>query len=519
MPLLLGIDVGTTNCKAAVFDQTGHMVGLCKTNTITHYDRDGRAWYEPDEMWTSVAHVVRETLERIGGSARIDAVSVASMGESGVPIDANLNPIYPIISWFDSRSLPQSEMIDQIVGRERIFRITGLDNSPIFSVPKLMWIRENEPDVFAMTDKWLCMTDWIYLKLAGVIATDYSIASRTMALDIAHHSWSTELLGAVELDAGLFPSLVPSGTVIGHVTKEASAQTGLAEGTPVVAGGHDHLCGSVASGILQGRRIFDSSGTAESIHTVISPELAPMDRSRGFRIGRYVDPEHMYIVGGLVSSGICVDWIMDRCASLVDWGEGGGSKLSYLEVMERAEATEPGARGLLFLPHLRGSGAPYWDPCSRGTFLGLSSVHTAPEMVRAVIEGLCFEVRGIVDALSGMMEQEVELLTVIGGGAQNDFWQQTKSNITGLPVEVPDVEEATAMGAALLAGVGIGAYQDIVDASSRTYRRKKTYLPDKDVKDFYDRLYSCYRQVYPAVRELNHELQALPLEDSLNGRA
>lgn len=508
MDLLLGIDVGTTNCKAVAYNERGEPVASGKTAMITHYKNDGTSYYDPVQIWEAVVGVIRQTVTKLNVTDKIIAISVASMGEAGVPVDRNGTPIYPVITWFDSRSLPQSHELAEKIGNERIFEITGLDNNPIFSVSKLMWIREHEPEVYARIDKWLCISDYIYLKLSGVIATDYSIASRTMALDISTRDWSDEILDKSGLARSLFPDLVASGTVLGKVAREAAEKTGLSQDALVIAGGHDHYCGSFASGILLGHRVADSSGTAESIHGLLEPGVEPPKNFQGFRIGRYLDPNRLYLVGGIVASGASVEWAMKQFNTGVNSGK--TSKIDrqsiYDEVMEQVESVSPGSGGLLFLPHLRGGGAPYWDPYSRGAFLGLLSKHTAADLMRAVIEGLCFEVRTIVDAMRGISGNPVKLLTVVGGGARNKFWQQTKADITGIPVEVPDVDEATTLGAALLAGIGAGVYRNMVEASRLTYRVKTVFEPSSKNKDLYHHLFQIYRKVYQKLKNLNSEL-------------
>jgi len=347
----------------------------------------------------------------------------------------------------------------------------------------------------------------VYLRLAGVYVTDYSIASRTMAFDITKCQWSEEILDSLGLDVSLFPEPVPAGTVVGRVNAEAANATGLLEGTPVVTGGHDHLCGSLASGILLGRRVFDSSGTAESIHMLVKPSGKLLGLQRSFRIGRYVDSRFLYVVGGIVSSGICVDWGLNVC----------GGELSYHDAMSAAAEVPPGSHGLLFLPHMRGGGAPHWDSCSRGAFVGLTPSHTRADIMRSIIEGLCFEVRIILDEMGGLVADAVDGLTVMGGGAFNSFWQQTKANVTGLPVEVPNVREGTAMGAAMLAGIGTGVYTDTHDASVRTYKAKCTYQPKDELKLVYDEFYSAYREFYKSVAGLSHRLYHLEASNDRHG--
>lgn|SRR5690554_687981 len=511
MTFLVGIDCGTTSIKACVYNETGQMVNLVKTDTITHY-KDNFSWYEPEEIWEKIIYVIKCVLDGID-KKNIAGISVTSFGEAGVPIDKNGNPTYPIISWFNLCSLPQAKLLKNTIGKEQIFKITGLDANPIFSLPKLLWLKENEPESFSRTYKWLCLTDYIYYKLTGEMRTDYTIASRTMALDINKCCWSDELLAAVGLSVELFPRLIQSGKKVGTITVSTAKCTSLPTGTPVIAGGHDHFCGSIASGVLLGNRVLDSSGTAESIHALIKEKNELMNTYKGFRIGRFLNPEYFYIVGGLVSSGITVDWIIDRCASISDWTinseETTDKKYYYGDVMKLVEKTKPGADGLIFIPHLRGSGAPYWDPHSKGTFIGLKSLHSSPMMIRAVIEGLCFDVRMIVEEMTKIIGHKIDTLTVIGGGAKNNFWQQVKANITGIPVEVPDVEEATAMGAALLAGVGVGIYEDIKTASCKTYKKKKRYEPKFADRELYNELYSIYKQVYPALKPINIKIDNL----------
>ena len=355
--------------------------------------------------------------------------------------------------------------------------------------------------------KWLSIIDYIIFKLTGEIISNYSIASRTMALDVTRKIWSEELLDAAGIDSNLFPNLKASGVVVGKVNENAEKETGLLSGTLVINGGHDHFCGALASGILLGNRVLDSSGTAESISAILKQKTPPTNKYCGFRIGRYLDPELIYAVGGIIASGGAVDWLKGRIASLSDWDESGS--ISYDIIIKKAEETPLGARGLLFLPHLRGGGAPNWDSTSRGVLIGLRTTHTAPEIFRALIEGLCFEVKGILEIAKEIIGYPIEIVTAIGGGTKNEFWQQTKANITGIAVEIPDIEEATAMGAALLAGIGAGVYKDMLSASKLTYRVKKRYFPNKEANEFYKDIYRIYSKLYPVSKNINFDLSSL----------
>jgi len=506
MELLLGIDIGTTHCKVGVYNEKGEKIILKKVKTETHTNKEGWSWYEADEIWLAVTKLLQEIFNHINPK-KIIACSIASIGESGVPIDKKGNATYPIIAWFDQRSLPQAIKIERILGINKVFKISGLEINPIFSVPKIMWIRENAPKAYVRTTKWLSMTDYIIFKLTGEIISNYSIASRTMALDVTRMIWSEELLDAVGIDSNLFPELKSSGVVVGKVNKNAAKETGLLSGTLVVNGGHDHFCGSLVSGVLLGNRVLDSSGTAESISAILKQKTPPTSKYYGFRIGRYLDPEFIYAVGGIIASGGAIDWFKGRIASLSDWDKPGN--ISYDIINRKAKETSLGAKGLLFLPHLRGGGAPNWDPTSHGVLIGLKTTHTAPEIFRALIEGLCFEVKGILETAKVIIGYPIEIVTVIGGGAKNEFWQQTKANITGITVEVLDIEEATAMGAALLAGIGAGVYKDMLSASKLTYRVKKRYYSDKKANDYYKEIYHTYSKLYPVLKNINYDLSSL----------
>ena len=506
MELLLGIDIGTTHCKVGVYNEKGEKIILKKVKTETHTNKEGWSWYEADEIWLAVTKLLQEISTYIN-TRKIIACSIASIGESGVPIDKKGNATYPIIAWFDQRSLPQAIKMEKILGINKVFKISGLEINPIFSVPKIMWIRENAPEAYVRTTKWLSMTDYIIFKLTGEIISNYSIASRTMALDVTRMIWSEELLDAVGIDSNLFPDLKSSGVVVGKVNKNAAKETGLLSGTLVVNGGHDHFCGSLVSGVLLGNRVLDSSGTAESISAILKQKTPPTSKYYGFRIGRYLDPEFIYAVGGIIASGGAIDWFKGRIASLSDWDKPGN--ISYDIINRKAKETSLGAKGLLFLPHLRGGGAPNWDPTSHGVLIGLKTTHTAPEIFRALIEGLCFEVKGILETAKVIIGYPIEIVTVIGGGAKNEFWQQTKANIAGITVEVLDIEEATAMGAALLAGIGAGVYKDMLSASKLTYRVKKRYYPDKKANDYYKEIYHTYSKLYPVLKNINYDLSSL----------
>jgi xylulokinase len=432
----------------------------------------------------------------------IAAVAVTGMAEAVVPIDSRGDPAGPVIPWFDTRSFEEADFVRRQVGEQRVFEMTGLECNPTFSLPKILWTKAHAPDIYKKAVKWLPIVDYVNFRLSGKHVTDYTEACRTLLFDIRSNWWSEEMLALSEIDMGVLPELRQSTSVIGTITPQASMETALPEGVSVVLGGHDHLCGSLAAGLLRGNRVLDSSGTAESIIGLSDLDQKLPEKFEGLRIGRYFDPRRFVTWGGIISSGRSMDWGIETFASLEGWGVK-GSAIDYDTVDAAIGEAPAGCRGLLYLSHLRGAGAPYWNPHSRGALVGLRDTHTQAECMRAVMEGLCMEARIIIELTQSVFGSTIRTLSTVGGGACSAVWQQIKADITGREIEIPEVQEATLMGAALLAGIGVGIFADEADASKRTYQIRKKYQPNPDRKATYDEIYAVYRQLYPALLDIN----------------
>jgi xylulokinase len=362
---------------------------------------------------------------------------------------------------------------------------------------KLMWLRDTHPDLFARARCWLSVGDYLIRRLADVDATDYTLASRTMLLDQRTRGWSDTLLGIAGISAGLLPPVYPSGTVVGGVSKTAAAQTGLPAGTPVATGGHDHLCGGLAAGVIAPGQALVSFGTAAAL-------LAPSAQFHGgdtvFAQGLssycYVADDCYTVQGGLSAAGAALAWL----AQLL---RGGAMAEDYAALEHAAAASPPGARGLVCLAHLRGSGTPERDQDSRAAFVGLRETHGHGDIWRALIESLaCWAWRNIA-AIEAATAQPIERLTLIGGVARGALLPQVLADITGRVVELPDIAEASALGAALLAGRAIGLQL----AASTTAR----YIePDARRVAWYERFCGeVYAPLYHALRPINHALADL----------
>lgn len=501
-PLLVGVDVGTTNTKAVVFDPQGRTVAAASVSTPTYYPQPAWAYYKPEELWQSTVGALRQVTARLENPGRITSIAITSMGEAAVPLDARGQALYDAIAWFDRRTLPQVEWLDQAIGRDRLFDITGLSLQPIFGLCKVLWLKQNEPDIFGRTTRWLNVADYIAYRLSGVPATDYSLASRMMAMDLNRLQWADDLLGEVGIRPDIFAPLALSGTPLGPVTAEAARETGLPTSVTVTAGGHDHVCGALAVGVTEPGAMLNSMGTAEAVFLPLAkPLIDPKVSRQGYTQGAHVVAGHYYVLGGLYTSGICVDWLREIM----------GRDAEYGPLIAEADQVAPGSLGTMFLPHLRLANAPHDDPRGRGAFIGLSTDIKRGELFRAVLEGLAYECRYSLDTILDYPGvAPLHSISMIGGSTRNPLLMRIKASVLNHPVKVVEVTEATTLGAAILGGLGSGVYPDVPGALGQLSYAQATVEPDRADAAVYDRYFrQVYRQLYSTLRSLHHAIYEL----------
>jgi xylulokinase len=502
--LLLGLDVGTTAIKALLFDaELGHSVALGQVATVIQYPGEGRSEFDPASLWSGVAAAIRQALAGHDAAA-VAGIAVATMGEVGVPLDSQGEPCYPAITWFDRRSVEFLPWWEEQIGVERTYQITGQVLHHMYGALKMQWLRRHEPAMWSRVRRWLSVEDYITWQLARVAVTDYSIAGRTLLFDQASAQWSEELLAATGLSRQLMPEAVPSGTVVGAVTAAAAAATGLREGTPVIAGGHDHLVGALAAGAARPGIVLDSAGTAEGILLTL-PRYTPRPAllEAGFSTYRHVVPDHFVVVAGQHGAGGLINWLIDRLYA------GDAGERPYAQAFADAASVPVGAGGLFCLPHLRGSRVPERDLRSRAAFVGLVDGHDRGHLMRAALESLGYWLKGSLDVLCAAAGIEVAQLVVIGGATRSPLWLQIKADCTNLPLAVPQVPEAVALGAALLAGVGAGIYADTTAAVAAVQWPTLRIEPNPMAVAQYARARAVYRQLYPALRDVNRSILEL----------
>lgn len=501
-PLLAGLDVGTTNIKAVIFDVSGQPVAEASVPTPTYYPQPTWAYYKAEELWQCTVKVLRQATAQLDDPQRIASIAVASMGEAAAPLDAHGQPTFDVIAWFDQRTQPQVDWLDRTIGKDRLFDISGLSLQPIFGLAKLLWFKENQPDAFARTVRWLNMADYIAYRLSGIQATDYSLASRTLALDLHRLEWATGLLHEVGIPSQILGSLCPSGTHLGPITAEAAALTGLPATTQVASGGHDHVCGALAVGVTKPGVMLNSVGTGETIFVSLSQPLTDPEMGRqGYTQGAHVVANHYYVFGAAYATGASVEWLRQVL----------GKELDYATLIAEAEQTPPGSLGVFFLPHLRFANPPYDDPRGRGAFIGLSTDVKRGALFRAILEGLSYESRHILESLQtfpGMAA--LHQIIAIGGNTRNPLLMRLKATIFNQPVTVATVAESTSLGAAILGGLGAGVYADVPSALAQLRRNEVVVEPAADQVALYE---ACFRQVYQqlylSLRSLHHTIYQL----------
>lgn len=494
MELLVGIDIGTTNVKVAAYTFSGCLVGEASHPTPVRQTGLRQAEIVPADLWQITCRCITELTSQLDASGSIAGLAVASVGEAGIPVDARGEALFPIIAWYDERTVPQAARINQLFSVQELYRITGLPPGHTYTLHKLLWLKENHQAVLEGAAGWLAVCDWIAVCMGAVPCMGYSQASRTLALDLARRCWWLEGLSTAGLSAGLFPHLVAEGSRIGSVSEQAARLTGLQRGTPIYLAGHDHVCGALAVGVIAPGVVLDSTGTTEAELTTISqvsPYLAQADLA--FCLGCHVVRDTCYATGGILGAGSLLNWLAGILFPDAD------PRQAVEALSTLAGASPHGAHGLYLLPHLAGAGSPDRSSTARGVAAGLSLLHSRADIARAAFEGLAFELRVLWDALERFTGQSVVKAVTVGGGARNRFWNQLKADITSRTLEVPDHSEAVTRGAALLAGIGAGLYHDAAHAAAITRQPASQVVPDVQEMSFYRRHWDAYTsQVRPA---------------------
>jgi xylulokinase len=487
--VLIAHDLGTTGNKATLHSSDGRIVASINQAYDTAYRRGGVVEQDPEDWWNAVCTATRLLLERSGTPASaIEGTALSGQMMGVVLVGDDGRPTRPSIIWADTRSHAQCDRLNAAVGAEHGYEILGHRLNPTYSLSKLMWVREHEPEAFRAARKMCLAKDYVVFRLTGVLATDPSDASSTNAYDQSAGTWSDELLAAAELPRDLFPDVVASTTVVGQVSSEAAAATGLTAGTPVVMGGGDGPMAAVGAGVVeQSDGAYAYLGSSSWISfTATRPVLdLPEMRTMTFNHvvpGRFVPTATMQAGGGSLG------WVTDLLAGPNEPGR-------FDRLIGGAGRVEAATEDLFFLPYLLGERSPYWNPAARGAFVGLGRHHGQDHLTRAVLEGVAFNLATCIGAFREH-GQPVDRVDAIGGGAASATWLQILADVWGCTVRRRSVvEEANSLGAAITAGVGVGMFADFSIARELS-EVLDVFEPDADRHESYRASHARFVDAY-----------------------
>ncbi len=497
MSYLLGIDVSTTATKALVIDERGNVVATASDEYEFFTPRPLWAEQNPSDWWRACVNVIRRVLEKIPAN-EIAGIGLTGQMHGLVLMDTDGNVLRPCIMWNDQRTAKQcAEITESVGGAKNLLQLIGNPVLPGFTAPKILWVRENEPEVYARAAHVLLPKDYLRYKLTGAYATEPSDASGMALLDVAKRNWSDELLKAIDIPRAWLPDVFESPVVSAKISASAANETGLLEGTPVVGGGGDQAAQAVGTGIVQEGIVSATLGTSGVVFASSdSYRLEPNGLLHAFC---HAVPNKWHLMGVMLSAAGSFRWFRDALGE-EEKREARNENRDVYDVLTREAArVDAGCEGLIFLPYLTGERTPYPDPHARGTFFGITLRHGKDHFVRAVLEGVAYGLRDSLELMRAL-GLNISQVRASGGGARSELWRQILADVFNSEIALVNITEGAAYGAALLAGVGAGVYSSVEDACAQTIRITDSVTQGKNV-GVYEEYYEVYRGLYPALKD------------------
>jgi xylulokinase len=485
----LGLDISTTSSKALLMDEHGDVRAVASSPHTLQTPKPLWSEQSPLEWWEAASASIRSVLETAGiGGERIAGIGLTGQMHGLVLLDEAGQVLRPAILWNDQRTQRQCDEIHERIGRERFIQITGNVALTGFTAPKILWVKENEPDVYAKARHVLLPKDYIRYRLTGQYALDKADGAGTVLFDLRSRNWSSEVLEALGIPASWMPQTFEGPELTGQVTADAASVTGLKPGTPVAAGGGDQAAQAVGVGAVEPGVVALTIGTSGVVFaTTPSALIEPQGRLHAFC---HAVPDRWHFMGVMLSAAGSLQWYRDTLAP----------HMSFDELLKEAESIPAGSEGLQFLPYLSGERTPHPDPLARGAFIGLTLRHSRAHMTHAVLEGVAF---GLKDSFRLIQDAGLGAITQVrasGGGTKGALWRQILASVLEAELVTVNTTEGAAYGAALLAGVGTGAWTDVVSACNTVIKLTGSTLPDPAQIDAYRKAYPLYRELYPALK-------------------
>ena len=495
---LLGLDIGSTGCKATIIDYNGGKQNSAYREYTLENPEPGLEELNPGKVWQAVQEVIKESINRYQGE-EIMAISISSFGEAAVPIDAKGNILHNSMMYIDKRGEEEIQHLKQRIDEREVFNITGVSLHPMYTLGKLMWLKKHKPAIYKKTWKLLLYADFILYKLGGNPVINYSLAARTMAFDIINKTWSDEILQAADIDKDKLPQPVPSGTKAGKIDEKLARNLGLPQNVLLVAGGHDQPCAALGAGIIKSGIAVDGMGTVECITTALDKPVISDQMAKANLVCSPHVKDDMYVTYAFnFTGGSLLKWYRDNFGYKEKQLAQKQGKDVYDILIDKAVDYPT---DIYILPHFAGSGTPYMDTNARGAIIGLTLETEKSEIIKAVLEGITYEMMVNLECLdrAGI---EIEELRAVGGGAKSDYWLQLKANMMGKKIVSLNISEAGTAGVAMLAGTAAGIYDSLEDAVDRLVKPKQEFYPDEKQYQKYQDKFEVYKKIYPHVKKI-----------------
>ncbi len=496
---LMAIDLGTSTLKVAIFDIIGKIAASSSMEYPLSYPGKELVENDVEKYWESIAGLVKKSLKDLTGDpSNILAISLSSQGETIVPVDKDINPLRPAIVWLDGRSSKEAEDIASVFDEDELFSITGMSASdPMWPASRIKWIENNEPQVFKKTYKFLLLEDYIAFRLTGKVFGESTVYNSSYYYDINKLEYYQPMLDYLNITEDRLPEIVYTGTVMGNISDKASGETGLSTSTKFVAGAMDQVAGAIGAGNIREGIATETTGSAFAM--IVTTDKPVIDKDSRLPCQLHAVKGKYCLMPYSMTGGMVLKWFKDNFFSA-----GNTSKLSDNEIYNiltsEASKIPAGSEGLIMLPHITGAFFPENNPKARGVFFGISIDHKRGHFTRAILESIAFMLRRDLEIFSNN-NIKIKSIISMGGGAKSGLWNQIKADITGLELLIPENTETALLGAAIIAGMGIGVYEDFGSATSKVASIGKKYSPDSENKSIYDIAYKKYVELYDKVKD------------------
>jgi len=506
MRKFIGLDIGTTGAKALLISEQGSIIATATIEYPLYTPFPLWSEQEPEDWWQASLQVLQQIIDRSGVEpGEITAIGLTGQMHGAVFLDSQQQVIRRALLWNDQRTAAECQQITEVIGRERLIDLAGNPALTGFQAPKILWLRNHEPQAYARLKKVLLPKDYIRLRLTGEFATDCSDAAGTLLLDLRQRDWSREICERLDIPLDWLPRVFEGSQITGTLLPQIAETLGLPAGIPVVAGGGDNAAAAVGTGIVRQGLVSSSIGTSGVLFAHSDDiTLDPLGRLHTFC---HAVPHKNHLMAVTLSAGNSFRWLRDTLQEVAQLA-GPTTRLDYNQLTDLAAGVPPGSEGLIFLPYLSGERTPHLDPFASGAFVGLTSRHGLAHLIRAVMEGVVFSLRDGLEIMQGL-QVPIEQVRAIGGGGKSDLWCQMQADIFGCEVVTLVVEEGPAFGAALLA---VAADQDAAGVSAvseQCVQIKKRWQPNPQNRERYQQVYAVYQKLYPALKDEMHRLTDL----------